>query len=67
MPAAWLYLTEAEAREAIDRVDRGRENYVKRFSGLSRYDVRNYDLVFNMDNLQDEDEAVAVILKYIGA
>lgn len=60
-------LTEAEAREAIDRVDRGRENYVKRFSGLSRYDVRNYDLVLNMDNLQDEDEAVAVILKYIGA
>lgn len=60
-------LTEAEAREAIDRVDRGRENYVKRFSGLSRYDARNYDLVLNMDNLQDEDEAVTVILKYIGA
>ena len=60
-------LTEAEAREAIDRVDRGRENYVKRFSGLSRYDARNYDLVLNMDQLKDEDEAVAVILKYIGA
>ena len=60
-------LTEAEAREAIDRVDRGRENYVKRFSGLSRYDARNYDLVLNMDHLKDEDEAVAVILKYLGA
>lgn len=60
-------LSEAEAREAIERVDRGRENYVKRFSGLSRYDARNYDLVLNMDHLQDEDEAVAIILKYIGA
>lgn len=61
------HLSEAEAREAIERVDRGRENYVKRFSGLSRYDARNYDLVLNMDQLQDEDEAVAIILKYIGA
>ena len=60
-------LSEAEAREAIERVDRGRENYVKRFSGLSRYDARNYDLVLNMDQLQDEDEAVAIILKYLGA
>ena len=60
-------LSEAEAREAIERVDCGRENYVKRFSGLSRYDARNYDLVLNMDQLQDEDEAVAIILKYLGA
>ena len=48
-------------------MDCGRENYVKRFSGLSRYDARNYDLVLNMDQLQDEDEAVAIILKYLGA
>ena len=59
-------LSEAEALEAINKVDSGRENYVKRFSGLSRYDARNYDLVINMDHLQDEDEAVALILKYIG-
>jgi cytidylate kinase len=60
-------LTEEEARAAIERVDSSRENYVKRFSGLSRYDARNYDLVLNMDQLQDEDEAVEIILKYIGA
>ena len=60
-------LTEAEALEAIKKVDSSRENYVKRFSGLSRYDARNYDLVLNMDQLRDEDEAVAIILKYIGA
>jgi cytidylate kinase len=59
-------LTEAEALEAIKKVDSSRENYVKRFSGLSRYDARNYDLVLNMDQLRDEDEAVAIILKYIG-
>ena len=59
-------LSEAEALEAINKVDSGRENYVKRFSGLSRYDARNYDLVINMDHLRDEDEAVALILKYIG-
>ena len=34
-------LSEAEALEAINKVDSGRENYVKRFSGLSRYDARH--------------------------
>lgn len=60
------HLSEKEAAAAIDRVDKGRENYIKRYTGTSRYDARNYDLVINMDNLADENAAVDLILKYLG-
>ena len=59
-------LSEEEAEAAIDRVDQGRENYIKRYAGVSRYDTRNYDLVINMDNLPDENAAVELILQYLG-
>lgn len=59
-------LSEKEAAEAIDRVDQGRERYIKRYAGVSRYDTRNYDLVINMDNLPDENAAVDLILQYLG-
>ena len=55
-------LTEAE--EAIRKVDEMRENYVKHYTGTSRYDIRNYDLVLNMDSLSEED-AVEIIMAYI--
>lgn len=56
---------DREAAEAvIGRVDETRDNYVRRYTGKSRYDARNYDLVINMDGLS-EDEAVALILQYI--
>ena len=56
---------DREAAEAvIGRVDETRENYVRRYTGKSRYDARNYDLAINMDGLS-EDEAVALILQYI--
>ena len=45
-------------------MDKRRENYVKRYTGTSRYDARNYDLVINMDNLS-EDEAVSLIMDYL--
>ena len=57
-------LSKEEAAEVIDEVDRRRENYVKRYTGTSRYDARNYDLVINMDDLS-EDEAVNLILHYL--
>ena len=60
------HLSEKEAAAAIDRVDKGRENYIKRYTDTSRYDARNYDLVINMDNLADENAAVDLILKYLG-
>lgn len=58
-------LSEEEAVKLIDKVDEGRDNYVKRYTGLSRYDMRNYDLILDMDYLT-EDEAVEKILSYIG-
>jgi cytidylate kinase len=39
---------EKEAREIIERVDKARENYTQAFAGVSRYDSRNYDMVFNV-------------------
>ena len=46
-------------------MDNGRDNYVKRYTGLSRYDMRNYHLILDMDYLT-EDEAVEKILSFIG-
>ena len=58
-------LKEEQAKAIIENVDRSRETYVKRFAGTTRYDLRNYDLVLNVDNL-DEDQAVACILQFLG-
>ena len=54
-----------EAVQLMEKIDAGRDNYVKRYTGLSRYDMRNYDLVLDMDYLT-EDEAVEKILTFIG-
>jgi len=58
-------LTPEEARKAIDKVDKMRENYVKKYTKSSRYDTRNYDLVISADG-KSEDEIVDVIMKFIG-
>ena len=58
--------TLSEAEAIVSGVDDARETYVKRFSGRSRYDVRNYDLVLNVAGMT-EDEAVECILQYIRA
>ena len=58
-------LSEEKAEEVIDYVDKARENYIQKFTSTSRYDLRNYDLVLNMDYMT-EDEAVDCILKAIG-
>ena len=57
-------LTRQEAQEVIKSVDKSRDNYVKRWTDVSRYDARNYDLVLNVGDMTD-DEAVAIILKYL--
>ena len=57
-------ITYEQAREIIEQVDEARENYVKKYTGSSRYDTRNYDLVINMDD-HTEDEALEIILRYI--
>lgn len=55
---------EKEAREKIEELDNARETFTKTFAGVSRYDARNYDLVLNVGDMTD-DEAVAIILKYL--
>lgn len=57
-------LTRELAEEVIGKVDKQRENYIKRYAETSRYDVRNYDLALNMDGLT-EDQAVDIILAYL--
>ena len=58
-------LSEADAKKIIEKVDKMREEYVKKFSGTSRYDTRNYNLVISMDG-KTEEEVVDIILKTIG-
>ena len=58
-------ISAEEARKIIDEVDKGRENYVKKYTGSSRYDTRNYQLVINVDG-HSEDEIVEMILMYLG-
>lgn len=57
-------LTHDEAAAVIKSVDETRENYIKRYAGVSRYDTRNYDLAINVAGMT-EDEAVLCILKFI--
>ena len=57
-------LTREQAVEVIERVDKMRDNYIKRYTSKSRYDVRNYHLVINVDDLTEE-EAADLILAYI--
>ena len=57
-------ITAEEAKAIIDEVDEGRENYVRKYTGSSRYDTRNYDLVINADD-HSEDEIVEMIIQYL--
>ena len=68
-------LSREEAIAAIEKVDKGRETYIKKYvemnpdlrsslPNISRYDTRNYDLVINMEGLS-EDDAVEIIMSYI--
>lgn len=59
-------ISAEEARSIIDKVDKGRENYVQKYTGTSRYDTRNYQLVINVDE-HSEDEIVDMILIYLGS
>lgn len=58
-------ISKEEAEKIIAEVDKGRENYVNKFTGTSRYDTRNYDLVINMEGLT-EDQVVSIIMTFIG-
>lgn len=57
-------LSRQEAVNVIESIGKARENYTKHFSGTSRYDTRNYDLVLDVTNLSEQD-AVDVIMEFI--
>ena len=57
-------ITEDEARKIIEQVDKMRENYVKKYTGTSRYDTRNYQLVITADGKTEEGIA-DIIMKYL--
>ena len=52
-----LNINEGSADLLIDEVDRARENFTLTFSGKTRYDARNYDLVLNVAGLDPKDAA----------
>ncbi len=58
-------ISREEAEKIISEVDNMRENYVTKYTGVSRYDTRGYDLVIKSDG-KTEDQIVDLILQYIG-
>jgi len=52
-----LNINEGSADALICKVDEARENFTKTFSGKSRYDARNYDLVLNVSGLDPQNVA----------
>ncbi len=47
-----LNINDGSADALIDKVDEARENFTQTFSGTSRYDAHNYDLVLNVSRLE---------------
>ena len=58
-------LSEEKALDLIKNIDKARENYIQRYAGVSRYDLRNYDLTLTADG-RTEEELADYILSYIG-
>ena len=56
---------EQGAREIMERADKARENYIKRYAGVSRYDARNYNLSLSSEG-HTEEEIARIILSYMG-
>lgn len=52
-----LTISKEEADALINKVDEARENFTKTFSGNTRYDARNYDLVLNVTDLNPTEVA----------
>ena len=52
-----LNINEGSADALIDKVDTARENFTLTFSGKTRYDARNYDLVLNVTGLEPTEVA----------
>ena len=57
-------LSEERALAVIKGLDEARENYIRRYAGVSRYDVRNYDLSLTADG-HSEEQLADTILSYL--
>ena len=44
-------MDEKTAEKNIQEADKSRETFTQTFAGVSRYDARNYDFVFNVSNI----------------
>lgn len=55
-----LNINEGSADALIDKVDEARENFTQSFSGKSRYDAHNYDLVINVTGMEPQDVALMI-------
>ena len=58
-------LSRDEAIALLERLDGNREKYTLQFAGVSRYDLRNYDLTISSDG-KSEEEIAGLILDFIG-
>ena len=58
-------LPKEEAQDLVEAIDKSRESFVKRYTGQSRYDLRNYDLCLDVGAFPDLDKAVDHILEII--
>ena len=57
-------LSEDSAKALIQGIDQGRDNYIQRYAGVSRFDARNYDIVLKADG-HSEEQLADIILSYI--
>ncbi len=59
------HITPEQAKKTILEVDKMRENYLTKYTGVNRYDATQYDLVIKSDG-KTEDQIVDLIMLYIG-
>lgn len=59
--AAARGIDEKEAARTLKRSDAGREDYIKRFYGISAELPTHYDLVINTDKLAPEDAGTLIV------
>ena len=60
----YFKVDEEEARRMMEDTDKKRYDYIKKYTGTSGFDLRNYDFCFNADVLSIEEMA-DIVYNYI--
>ena len=60
------HATGLEADKAVAKLDKQRAEYCRLFTGCDSADARNYDLSIDTSRLENLDQAVALIVGYVG-